>query len=139
MGCGFVFGTQQSSWMIPGSRFWKNHMMTRYPHQFVPIDDDFDLGFSLIEEVFGRDFYVEDENGRALTTLRNQRLLGYARQIMGQSDGWPDAQHRDELSRLGQLADIVTPADYRRARDRDVAPIWPLWEFDHAESAGALE
>lgn len=114
-------------------------MMTRYPHQFVPIDDDFDREFSLIEEVFGRDFYVEDESGRVLTTPRNQRLLGYARQITGKSGGWSDAQHRDELSRLGQLADIVTPADYRRARDGEVAPIWPLWEFDHTQSAGALE
>ena len=114
-------------------------MMTRYPHQFVPIDDGFDSGFSLIEEVFGRDFYVEDESGRVLTTLRNQRLLGYARQIMGKSGGWSDAQHRDELSRLRQLADVVTPADYDRARDRDVAPTWPLWEFDHTQSAGALE
>lgn len=113
--------------------------MNRYPHQFVPINDDCDGEFSLIDEVFGRDFCVEDESGRVLTTPRNQRLLGYAIQIIGKSGGRSDAQHRDELSRLGQLADIVTPADYRRARDGEVAATWPLWEFDHTQSAGALE
>lgn len=113
--------------------------MIRYPHQLVPIDGDFDSGFALIEEVFGRGFYVEDENGRALTTLRNQRLLGYAMQIIGKSVGQSDTQHREDLSRLGQLADIVTPPDFGRAGGRDAAPAWPLWEFDHTESAGALE
>lgn len=114
-------------------------MLMRYPHQLVPIDDDVDREFSLIEEVFGLDFYVEDESGRVLTTLRNKRLLGYARQIMGKSGGWSDAQHRDELSRLGQLADSVTPADYHRARAGEVAQMRPQWEFDHTQSAGALE
>lgn len=114
-------------------------MIDRYPHQFVPIDDDFDGEYSLIEAVFGRDFYVEDENGRVLTTPRNQRLLGYAIQIMGKTAERSDAEHRAELSRLGQLADVITPADYRRARGIEVAPMWPLWEFDHTQSAGALE
>lgn len=113
--------------------------MNRYPQHFVPIHDDCDGEFSLIDEVFGRHFCVEDESGRRLTTPRNQRLLGYARQIMNQSGGWSDAQYRDELSRLGQLADVVTPADYRLARDGEVGPRWPLWEFDHTQSAGALE
>jgi len=118
----------------------RNRIMARYPHQFVPIDDVFDNGCALIEEVFGRNFYVEDESGQALTTLRNQRLLGYAKQIMANAERRADGlSHRDEVSRLGLLADIVTPDDYRRIRDRDVATTWPLWEFDHAESAGALE
>jgi hypothetical protein len=43
-----------------------------------------------------------------------------------------------ELFRLGQRADIVTAADYWRARDGHVAPMRPLWEFDHTQSAGAL-
>ena len=108
-------------------------------HEFVPIDDVFDREYSLIEEVFGHNFYVEDESGRALTTLRNQRLLGHAREIWEKVDRGAENLQREEVSRLGQLADIVTPADYRRARDRDVATAWPHCEFDHAESAGSLE
>lgn len=104
-------------------------------HEFVPIDDVFDTGRSLIEEVFGRNFYVEDESGRTLTTLRNQRLLGYAKALMEKAGGL----HREELSRLGQLADILTPDDYRRARERDAETAWQHWEFDHAEAAGSLE
>jgi hypothetical protein len=110
-------------------------MMAIRLHEFVPIDDVFDTGRSLIEEVFGRNFYIEDESGRALTTLRNQRLLGYAKAIMGKAEG----PHCDEVSRLGQLADIVTPDDYRRARERDAAAAWQHWEFDHSQSAGNLE
>lgn len=108
-------------------------------HEFVPIDDDFDRGCSLIEEVFGRNFYVEDESGRALTTLRNQRLLRYAKEMIGKTDRRSAGLHSEDVSRLGQLADIVTAADYRRARDRDVAATWGHWEFDHAQSAGSLE
>ena len=114
-------------------------MMAIRLHEFVPIDDFFDRGCSLIEEVFGRNFYVEDESGRALTTLRNQRLLRYAKEMIGKPDRRPAGLQREDVSRLGQLADIVTAADYRRARDRDVAATWRHREFDHAQSAGSLE
>ena len=110
-------------------------MMAIRLHELVPIDDVFDTGRSLIEEVFGRSFYVEDETGRALTTLRNQRLLAYAKDIVGKLAG----PYREELSRLAQLADFVTPDDYRRARERDAAAAWQHWEFDHSEAAGSLE
>jgi hypothetical protein len=114
-------------------------MMAIRLHEFVPIDDVFDRGCSLIEEVFGRNFYVEDESGRALTTRRNQRLLRYAKEIVGTTDRRAAGLDREDVSRLGQLADIVTAADYRRARDLDVAATWRHWEFDHAHSAGSLE
>jgi hypothetical protein len=107
--------------------------------ELVPIDDVFVRGCSLIEEVFGRNFYVEDERGRALTTLRNQRLLRYAQEIVGTTDRGTADLHREDLSRLGQLADVVTSADYRRPRPRDAAATWRHWEFDNAQSAGSLE
>lgn len=52
-------------------------------HEFVPIDEALDRGCSPIEEEFGRNFYVENERRRALSTHRNRRLLRYARQIVG--------------------------------------------------------
>lgn len=114
-------------------------MMALRLHEFVPIDDAIDRGCSLIDEVFGRDFYVEDESGRLLTPLRNQRLLRYARQIVGKADCRAVDLRREELSRLAQFADTVTPADYRRARDHDVVVAWQHGESDLAESAGAPE
>lgn len=114
-------------------------MVARRLHDFVPIDDVIDRRYSLIDDVFGRDFYVEDESGRLLTTLRNQRLLRYAIQIMGKADCRTVDLHREELSCLAQLADTVTPADYRRARDRDIVVARQHADSDLAELAGVLE
>jgi hypothetical protein len=106
---------------------------------FVPIGFDSDEDRLLIEHVFGPAFFVTDEAGQGVTTLRNQRLLRYAKEIVARAEGLRPARHEDELARLGQLADAVTPEDYRRARESEGASAWRFSEFDHAESAGSLE
>lgn len=113
-------------------------MMPLHRHGLVPIDDAFDRGCALIKEVFGPNFYIEDESGRALTTLRNHRLLGYARDLMGNADRPALFPHREDVRRLGQLADIVTPEHHRQAAAHDLEIPFQHEVFDHAASAGAL-
>jgi hypothetical protein len=97
-------------------------MMALSLHEFMPIDDALDRGCSLIEEAFGRNFYVEDERGRALTTHRNQRLLRYARQIVGTANCRAAHLPREALFRVGN-----GPISSRRRTfgGQETAMSWP--------------
>jgi hypothetical protein len=104
-----------------------------------------DIGYAseedrlLIEQVFGPAFFITDETGQGVTTLRNQRLLGYAKEIVTRAEGPLSAVHQSDLVRLGQLADALTPADSQLVRESELAGAWRFNEFDHAECAGSLE
>ncbi|MGB0128776.1 MAG: hypothetical protein WBP72_14150 [Rhodocyclaceae bacterium] len=113
--------------------------MVMNQQSFVPIGCASDDDRLLIEHVFGPNFFVTDETGQGLTTLRNQRLLRYARDIVSRAEGFQLGAHEDELARLGQLADALTPADFQRARESEPASAWQFTEFDHAHFVGSLE
>ena len=108
-------------------------------YDFVPIDDTALDEESLVERVFGPNFYVMDETGRCLTTVRNQRLLAGARELMGRDQGDAHTQRAESLADLRRCADFVTQQDYQRAFARDFVSAWQPTEFDHTRSAGSLE
>lgn len=113
--------------------------MVKAQQHFVPIGNVFDEDRRLIEQVFGHGFFVTDDAGHGVTTLRNHRLLGYAKEIVARAEGFSHRSQSDDLARLGQLADTLTPADCQRARGMEPASMWRFIEFDHAERAGCLE
>jgi hypothetical protein len=108
-------------------------------YDLVPIDDIVLDEESLVERVFGPNFYVMDETGRCLTTVRNQRLLAGARELLGRDQGDPTMQHAQTLADLRRCADFVTQQDYQRAFARDFSSAWQPTEFDHTRAAGSLE
>ena len=107
-------------------------------YDFVPIDDTAHREESVIERVFGPNFYVTDETGRCLTTVRNQRLLAGARELLRRGKHGT-TWYAETLADLRRNADIVTQQDYQRAFARDYASAWQAAEFDHTRSAGSLE
>ncbi len=58
---------------------------------------------------------------------------------MGNADGPALSMNREDVQRLGELANIVTPAHHRQAERRHIEATIQHEMFDHAASAGALE
>ena len=113
--------------------------MRLHLHDLVPIDDICYGEWSLIQAVFGDEFFVEDEAGRALKTRRNQRLLDHAKAILKGVHLAGGSSEQLEIGHLRRLADAVTPSDYRNVRNRSVAAAWRHTAWDYADCAGALE
>jgi len=84
-------------------------------YEFVPIYDQVVSDDSLIEHVFGHEFFVVDEDSHLLTTAHNLNLLRRARLLLDEAD----SIHADELRKA--LADLSNRAEEVRQYDYDLA------------------
>lgn len=87
--------------------------------EFVPIHDSLIDGNSLIDQVFGSEFYAVDEIGHLVTTAHNQNLLGKAQYLVKQGGSLTPDTIANGLAELRDMAEIVTQSDYDLAVNRE--------------------
>jgi hypothetical protein len=88
--------------------------------EFVPIYDYTVDDQSLVERVFGYEFYVIDEAGDQLTTAHNQNLLQRARMLLERSEMVSGVDLERSLQDLCDQAEIVRQRDYDAAVRREL-------------------
>ena len=95
-------------------------------YEYVPVHDLIHKNESLIDAVFGPDFYVVGETGQLLTTAHNQNLLRRAKMLLEHAFALGDEELDEALHDLAERAENLDQGDYELAvgkefREQDFA------------------
>lgn len=88
-------------------------------YEFIAVDGLLSSDQILIDELFGLEFYVVDEQGHLLTTAQNLNLLRRARLLIEQAASLDSEELRAALVDLAGRMEVVRQSDYDLAARRE--------------------